>query len=727
MRTQEIKSSNPFPSYPVIRLNDDSVDILSVTVRTPDILRITEYIDDFCQQYDPENRSTLVVGIKGDYGSGKTHLVKYALSYLQKSLGNSVEATQIAVSATEEGAFGWYRHAIGPALRSINIAKLLELLVAEAAKNVASRAHITKQIIKILEQEPAKVWRLFSDDEVDTTEVHRAYREMLGGLCDSTTDSARRVLEKVPYGETKELALSWLCAVELDRSDLERLGVESNLESINEATGIIEGIAAISRHVQQPFIFVIDEFEHLARFDKPGERSNVTWTKRLIEGLATRKAIVFISGHLDAWIQLSDFEDRFSPGNPAISLLNISKGDVLEIVKARMPHEYEFGEKQARDVVDLTGGRMREVMSLLSAIYKESNGMQRALGTEEIASVSGELKQRPNLTNVIVSVHGTLERLGLAVSLEEESTSGFHLDLSGFSEGHLRVAVKVDHVATERTYIENVHLFNEQILKIRESYDGVIGVYLARGNIDDQYLVEQEKLKAHGIFFFDLDEREVLTRLERLLDEALSIPGHSPLKSFTGGSSRANAIEAQRMVESDAAVIRMEKLSEEVENPRQADLIRSQAAPDSRAYEVYKELSASPGILKRLRYISLRNVIMILSFLGAAIVVAVIRSGFLMKDYVQEPIQYILATGLFLLGIVYLWRNLVKIDHFFAFAARQLRELYVREVSEAGLVRAWNIIEGAIESLPLYEAREAAEKRLAVAFKELRYNSDEYQ
>lgn len=730
MSAQAVIASNPFPSYPVIRLGDDLADIQAVTVHTPDIIRIRDYIDEFCQQYDPDNRRTLVVGVKGDYGSGKTHLVKYALSYLRGSLGDEIDVTQIAVSATEEDAFGWYKHAMGPALRDIDIPSLLERLVAEAARRVASRARITEQVIGTLEREPAKVWSLFSDDEVDTTQVHRAYRDKIEEICDSATDAVRRVLEKLPYGETRDLALSWLCAVDLPTSELEALGVESNLSSLSEATKVIESLAAISQHVRRPFIFVIDEFEHLARFDKVGERSNVTWVKRLIEGLAARHAIVLISGHLDAWVQLSDFEDRFSPQNPAISLLNIKVDDVLAIVDARMPHGYEFSTEQAETVVELTRGRMREVMSLLSAIYKESDGMRRALTKEEITQVSGELKLRPNLANVVMSVHGILERLGLAVDRDNENTRGINLDLQGLSEGSLRVAVKVDHVATERTYIENVRRFKVQILKLREDQDNVIGVYLASGNVDDQYLVEQEKLISDGVFFFDLDEREVLTRLERSLSEALSAPTHAPLGVSMQESPMAGAIEARRKQEAEEEQDRLSKRSQEATDARQAELIRSQAAPDSRTYEVYRELSTSPSILRRLRYISFADVVYIfVAFIAAAVPLGINVENFRvgLSFEMLQLLKYSLTGTFFIVGVALLWRNLVMIDKFFSFSARQLRELYVREVSEAGLVRAWNIIEGTIESLPLRAARIAAEDRLAGAFQELRYQSDEYR
>src|SRR5205809_6577850 len=114
---------NPFPAYPVVRLLEAATDVGASTVKTEAIRASRTFIDQYAEQWqakrtDPNLRiEPLIVAVKGDYGTGKTHLLLDAIARLGKKLGTSSRAPVfVRVSCIGADPVTWFRAVIGPAL-----------------------------------------------------------------------------------------------------------------------------------------------------------------------------------------------------------------------------------------------------------------------------------------------------------------------------------------------------------------------------------------------------------------------------------------------------------------------------------------------------------------------------------------------------------------------------------------------------------------------------------
>ncbi|HET6522323.1 MAG TPA: hypothetical protein VFG47_21250, partial [Geminicoccaceae bacterium] len=77
--------SNPFPVYPVQSLGELS-DIRAATVHTPEVALVHEAVEGYAETFrtgSVSGQRHLVLAAKGDFGTGKTHLMLYARGVLE--------------------------------------------------------------------------------------------------------------------------------------------------------------------------------------------------------------------------------------------------------------------------------------------------------------------------------------------------------------------------------------------------------------------------------------------------------------------------------------------------------------------------------------------------------------------------------------------------------------------------------------------------------------------
>src|SRR4051812_22048062 len=97
---------NPFPDYPVIRLQDDPAKVSRVTVPTAATDQVQAliglYVERRVDGAGGPRSDPLVVGIRGDYGTGKTHLLLVAADRFQRGFRETrLEASLLRVACLE--------------------------------------------------------------------------------------------------------------------------------------------------------------------------------------------------------------------------------------------------------------------------------------------------------------------------------------------------------------------------------------------------------------------------------------------------------------------------------------------------------------------------------------------------------------------------------------------------------------------------------------------------
>ncbi len=153
--------ANPFPEYPVSRLDDPLAPGSAQTALTWPITKERQIIDHWLgeRETDQGGSAPLIVAVRGDYGSGKTHLLLDAMAYLDAGLGQQAQQARpsfLPVATTAGRPLDWYRAVIGPRLVELPLEELVIGLYAKAGQVVADRATLTETAVDRLEREPGR-------------------------------------------------------------------------------------------------------------------------------------------------------------------------------------------------------------------------------------------------------------------------------------------------------------------------------------------------------------------------------------------------------------------------------------------------------------------------------------------------------------------------------------------------------------------------------------------
>ena len=426
---------NPFQVYPVRGLYD-LLDVAGATVRTPEVEQVDrgvrKFVKDFDEPSDPPTK--LLLAAKGDFGTGKTHLMLYARSLLISEMqqlhptdpdkpGETRAPITVMTVSTEAPLEDWYASEAGPILIEAASPRELvrELLTRTACKVAADDPD--PEIVKLAEAFRASrkaLYEIFRDPgEFDISEVEARFNEEIAATCRRTSGSFRRVIEALRWEETAELAEDWLAGSDLSAADAARISIRPGGDRATRAANAICAIASLSRQLGRPFALFLDEFEHLARFDhRNHSKRNITWTKRLVELLARRGAMVFISGHWEAWEQQDDFLDRFVGGRP-IQLVRLNAEDVMKVVEVRAREWPGFTTAAAEAVIEETSGNIRRVMTVLYDLWSEPSTPTGVVTRDAVRLAAQRRLQPGSEIGIMPAIEAAMRARGTTISRNE--------------------------------------------------------------------------------------------------------------------------------------------------------------------------------------------------------------------------------------------------------------------------------------------------------------------
>lgn len=496
--------SNPFQVYPIQPLAE-LTDIRAATVETLEIRTVREAVDEYAQTFDPDPSRRLpprhlVLAVKGDFGTGKTHLLMYALAELESRIiamkwpdaapGEPVVRSVLAV-ANEVPIEDWYRSVLGPALvRSVRPRDLIRALMIEVACKVAEQSEMTRPLAAIFRQSPRDMFEIIdAGDQIDGSRIEDLFQAELARLAADADDDTRRCMAALRWTETAPLAERWLLCTPIDAAaEAKTLGVSTAGDAALRAASFIGAMAAICRELDRPFVLLVDEFEHLARYDDRNKsRRNITWLKRLIETLSRCNAMALVSGHWKAWEQQGDFLDRFT-GRPALQLVRLDTGDILSIIKVCAPDWVPtFPEAAASTLADVTSGNIRRVMTILYDLYARC-----ALGKDEaspklVNETAAQRLHRAPEEGFVATVEQAVRELG--GNLERDAiVAGERFDGVARQNGALRLVVKVVHARDESVLLSEGEQLADVVRAIRRTTPKARGLFIAVGAVNPEHL-----------------------------------------------------------------------------------------------------------------------------------------------------------------------------------------------------------------------------------------------
>ena len=807
---------NPFPDYPVVHLKAEVSTFQIATIITPAIEAAHALVDGYASQWfkrqDDKNQQieAIITAVRGDYGMGKTHLLLDSASRLQSKLTSAFPDLKIMrFACLELDPVNWFKLSIGPEFkRPITptqteakpgfIERLMLRLYASAGQKVASRTKLTEGAIERLAREPEAIRTLLKDNLLNVSAVDEELDLLLQKCCPYVSQNVRTALAGTVWSDTSERALRWLAGDPLSDSDRNAIRVTKDLSDEEDAAGVLLALAAVHKVFDTPFVLMIDELEHLTRYDRSQQSNrNITWLKRLIEGLAAHQTLTFVSGHWSAWETQRDYLDRFTQLR-SIELVKLSTTDVLKIVRKRVPALSStpelFGEPQAKAVAESVGGNTRRVLTLCRLLFRQTNGFRTTLTAEQIQEAAGQLGQRITPEDAALRVRSIMEQEGLTVRSQSATVTGIVFDLIGYQRNQIRVVVDVKHAVHQADQNDQAKVFLDRVQEVYQTAPDIIGCFIADGNVDDDLLQLLNATRSFKLLWYDLTTPDVLTRLVTDLRSSLHGGIGSDLNQdvraaelsarknqneelviqleerIKAASATANAglvdqlreqrhgvelqlnelnrqlavreaelreeflknlkaqveeLDQKRSGELQQLYARLENERRQSQSLRDEEVLRKQEGEEMpKLHATYTELIRPPSFSKKLR-LALSNAQLLLTFFSCAVgLMLIVMSDGLARftshdEYVYNMnriIFYGSGSLLTLSAVLMIWLRLTKVEAFFDYSARTLREIYIRSKSVEDLVRVDSILRDCLETLGPVWWKKVAEDRLREEF-----------
>jgi hypothetical protein len=766
-------SFNPFPDYPVTRLVEDPVQVGTKTIETKQVSEMRARIREWAAHWTEkgENAPSLVpmtISVRGDYGSGKTHLLLDGLNELGRVL-KGASYTVVRVPAVETDPGSWYADGIAPQIAAAGLPDLMLQIYARAGEEVAAGTQLTVGGAQLLQENPKEIYRLVRGNLLDREAVDKEILRLLSDAGISSPE-VRAALAGLVWSPTREAAMNWLTAKPIPQDQGVQLGVTSGKTEPETIAAILEGVASVHKLVDRPFVFIIDELEHLVQFDlSRNGRVATTWLKRLVEVLAAQGAMVILSGHWDAWLGQTDLRDRL-PGLRPIELPVLKGADVIQICDTWV-RSGAINYDQADLVVELTHGNRRKIVSLCRSLYQKTNGFETPLSLREIREASEEIAQKLTIDGAALAMLGILERLGLQAE-RPGKIRGVPFDLVGLRGGQPVVVVDIRHAITQVQQLAEANDFLEKT----KNLPGLIGCFLSDGAVNPEVV---PLFAAHGLqrFIYDLNQRDVVARIhsdvipllssaseggreqqaQRLSEESAKLTEkiaaaeeardteqatrlkhereliEQQLEQITALYNQATTslqdqllkFEAKRAAEAADFQMQIEAAVAKLASPREQAVVKApEEAANSPERSLFLELTRTSSSSERLKYAMSAQAIV---FIGLALLLLLVtmlnpfeKAFFYVASYVTYKILLACADVAFVLASGWeILRRVSEFDQREQYRTRLLHEMYVRQTSASDLLRADNIIRNSFDQNPRWKARDAANEALAREFPEV--------
>lgn len=717
-----IPRANPFPNYPVAGLDAGEDDELRLTVRTPGILRaeelVTEYVRGFGEDMLPRG---LNASVRGEFGSGKTHLLSYVAGYARgECRGRDLEPAVLSASAMEASPVDWYRAAVGPQLAALDLERLVFDLYVEAAKVVAGGAPLTAGAVAHIEEDPLEVRTLIRRDLLNATSVEREMLSMLDRALPEVAPEIRTALEGL-LSESKP-CIRWLEGRDLSERESSVTGLPRALDSDRLAADAIVAIAAVHSHLGRPFLLLVDELEHFVRFDEgSGRKADVTWLKRLLERLEGCAAATFVAGHSTAWEGHPDYLDRFTP-EATVLLEPLSAEQVMEMVDRLSGDRGSFGPETGQAVADAAAGSIRGAISILYRLYEESEGFAGPLDAGAVAAAAdAATDRRRDPEQALWRLSSMLASLGLLTAHDTEA-AGAPFDLVAYADGNPAVVVEVRHALFGKQQQEQAQRFVDKLRLVNREAPSCLGVFVAEGSLDSG--LSAIDASAARVFWFDLTSDRFVEEAREALAPVLEEEGEAPLapQSAAGREDAltgvVDEIQAVKQTQAPAYEELEERLSQAA--PQASELSFRPPAKDEThdlRRAIFEDLSKRPTAIQRLSLIpgSILLSALLLLVLGIG---AIVQATTLAEAIATSPQDYNTLQVVFFLGgavaiVVALYgliRQFLLQDRFYAFKEERLRDIYVLERPLESLIDLNREFDQALDRRgPRYAMLEAAD------------------
>lgn len=478
---------NPFPVYPVSSLRDIAADILDRTVLTEAVVALDTAVQGYVRRATTGARTGIAIPVRGDYGTGKTHLLLFAQARLREAwAGDALDVMVLSAPATEVPFPDWYLTVVAWLLDRLGLPRLFTKLLASAACEVADQVPLTKKLAATIRKDLFEVYPALRNGLLSLTDVERALVRTVAEITPRGSEDLCAVLASLAWQPRQDAALRWLAGRTLDPAERELLGVTRDLDADAEAATALVAIAGAATRCGGVFVLMVDEFEHLMAEDqRTNAHRNATAFKRLLEGMALMGALVLVAGHWRAWEQLPDFKARFA-NQPSIDLVTLTGDETGKLALQYAPVWGTRLDRAALDAVAEAGGHnIRRVLAILHQLHANTASSSGPISATEVGSaVETRRRLAAETGRPDAVIEEAVRTVGGRVTRNEALFGRLRFDFVARQGEELRLVADVRHAATSADLTRLLDDFSIAVSALRTRYPSARGLLVATGAVD---------------------------------------------------------------------------------------------------------------------------------------------------------------------------------------------------------------------------------------------------
>ncbi|HAC62851.1 MAG TPA: hypothetical protein DCF68_04770 [Cyanothece sp. UBA12306] len=448
---EEYPSRQPFPNNPVVSLVDEiNSNFVSkdrfITYEYSPFIEAKKKLNYYLFDKNIDNlKEGLVLGVKGDFGSGKTHFLKYLIHYIDEQ---NFSLKQIYVKVESSDFLALYRRII----RQIEYELIQEVntkWLSLSAQIEAEKHEITKPAVSRLKQDPNSVYEYLNQCVLSPTEVKGRSLKWVQNI-----SNYQEFLHGVSYLNDPLLgrdAYDWFLGKELSSNTLSKLGISRPIQNSEMAAIALKFIVTIFKEVQQPLLLYIDQIERLLlNTDVEIKEKNRGILHSLMELFVREQSVLCLAGVTDAWDELpKDFLDRLTL--PPIELPSLSLEQTLNLIKIYLdfvkkyisssvsiefkPYTceteiYPYTKAAVREIVRISHGNIRSILRLCYRTFEESAPSNSIITPEDVKKVSRSLKEYFDEKTVLEEIKTFLREANLSFVEQPQLPENVQLNIA---------------------------------------------------------------------------------------------------------------------------------------------------------------------------------------------------------------------------------------------------------------------------------------------------------
>lgn len=382
-------SANPFPREAVVTHGK----AVRHTAMLRSMKELERELGTYLSSYqEPSLRYGAALGICGEHGSGKTHVLNW-LAGMPARITHSDCAVLYAKADTAR-ILDIYRHVV----RNIDRPRIIDLLqrgLLTIAREEAKAAEVMIQIVERLDS-VAAFDKLVEEGTLDRSRIENLLRKRLekDGM---PVDLVRTLMDCA--GPSGEAAYHWLCGDEVTQTAPLGIvhkfssGAAGGADADNDDTRAFFGLtlfAALHEIAEIPFVLMIDQLEVLLRTDPQRFEHLSSLTKRLSESFGAASAMLFFAGTDEGWMRFPrDVFPRLSGGAP-LRVGSLSAQQVKTLIDAYTLGSTAYLSDALERLLELSGGSPREILRISHLAFKQHGGKLQDVTPDELLRLARE-------------------------------------------------------------------------------------------------------------------------------------------------------------------------------------------------------------------------------------------------------------------------------------------------------------------------------------------------